>query len=166
LRIQSAERRLTARIWAAALLVDVVIAGIASYFLAGDDQFWITTFWIWLAIQVVSIGFQLLGIVRVLTARALGAFKPAKDTMLTALETHKFPVPATVVHSVDDYLDQVASREDCAVDTRVIAATLMGGRFGIKQFAGFFRGYFIDSAHEQALTEYAARHGADERLMY
>jgi hypothetical protein len=155
--IQSANRRLNVRMWTIAVLLDVVLAGAISYFLSPSDAFWINTFWIWLGLQVASLLLTLLGVLRLFVAKWAGAFKPARDGFMTALETQHFPAPEGVISSVDGYLCDVADGEKYNVDVRLAAAMLVGTRQGLKQTAGVVRWLMIDSAHEEGLQEYASR---------
>lgn len=157
MRIGSAERRLNIRLWFIAVLVDVAVAAVFSYFAFDREDWLISTFWVWLALQVVSVLFVILGAIRLFAVQWMGGFKPAKNGFLTALETNNFPAPEPYVHSVDDYLSSIRDKEDESVETRLDAAMLWGARQGTKTMAGFLKGMMIDSAHEEALKEYASR---------
>jgi hypothetical protein len=154
--IGSAVRRLNIQLWIFAVLIDVGVAAIAAYFLNRDE--WLsTTFWVWLVLQAAGIVLAVLGVLRLLLLKWAGAFRPAKNGMLTTLETGNFPIPPGYIHSVDDYLSNVADNEEESIQTRLTAASVSGARQGIRSMAGWMKGAMIDSAHEEALKEYAAR---------
>jgi hypothetical protein len=157
MRIGSAERRLNTWLWVLAVFVDVAVAAIVAYFLAAPGERLSSTFFVWLAIEVVSIAFVLLGVIRLFVIQAVGGFKPAKNGFLTVLKTNDFPAPGPYVDSVDYYLNTIAENEDEITKTRVAAAVLFGVREGVKANGGFVKNMMINSAHEEALKEYASR---------
>ena len=143
MRIGSAERRLNTWLWVLAMLVDVAVAAIVAYFVADPGERLSSTFFVWLAIQVVSIAFMFLGVIRLFVIQWVGGFKPAKNGFLTALETNNFPAPDPYVDSVDYYLSNIAENEDEIAKTRVAAAVLFGAREGAKANAGFVKNMMI-----------------------
>jgi hypothetical protein len=155
--IQSANRRLNIRLWLLAILLDVVFAAGISYLMSPPDEFWINTFWIWLALQVASLLLSLLGVLRLFVAKWAGAFRTVRSGFITALETQHFPAPEGVIQSVDGYLCDIADGEKYSIENRLAAAMLVGARQGLKETAGVVRWLMIDSAHEEGLHEYASR---------
>jgi hypothetical protein len=155
--IGSAERRLNIQLWFLAMLIDVVIAALIAYFLLERESWLFNTFWVWLGLQILSFVLVILGAIRLLALHWAGGFRPAKNGLLTLLEANDFPAPEPYVGSVDDYLEGVGNNEHETIKTRMTAATLLGARQGVKSMAGFVKGMMIDSAHEDALKEYASR---------
>jgi hypothetical protein len=74
------------------------------------------------------------------------------------LENGDFPRPGQYTNSVDDYLTSVAENEECTVNTRLSAATIVGVRQGAKQNIGLVKFLMLDGAHEAALKEFGALH--------
>jgi hypothetical protein len=151
--IGSAERRLNIQLW----FLDVVVAALIAYFVFDRESWLLNTFRVWLALQILSILFAILGLIRLFALKWAGGFRPAKNGLLTVLESNDFPAPEPYVGSVDDYLANIGNNEDESVKTRMTAAALLGARQGVKSMAGFVKGMMIYSAHEDALKEYASR---------
>jgi hypothetical protein len=154
MRIGSSERRLTAKIMGVGLLVDVVVAFAIARFAVGQDDLLLNTAIIWAVMQVAAIALTILGLIRLAVANKLGAFRPAKDGFLTALETNNFPLPGPYENTVDSYLESVAENSELEKRTNLAAATLIGVRLGIRGNAGLVKTMMIDNAHEEALKAY------------